>query len=559
MVEELRPTPEQDEAIALFALRESLKINAFAGAGKTSTLKLVASSTQRRGQYIAFNRSIVKEARQSFPKNVECNTGHGLAFNAIYPRLKGDTNKLTDSVTVPALAKMLELRPLGLGEYVLHPRSQAFLIKDSLKRFCYSSDSEPSPTHVEAHGVLAAAPVSITKEVIKFVADHARTLWGRMTDLSDPIPLGHDGYLKCWALSRPTIDADFILLDEAQDSNPVLLQILGEQCAQVVYVGDKYQQIYEWRGAVNAMDRIATANDSHLTLSFRFGEAIAAVANQVLSDLGESRQIIGNPAVMSRLSCLVPEAILARTNSEVIAATIDALQSGKRPHLVGGISDLMNLLDGVVDLKAGRMSSVSEFLGFSRWQDVKAFVRAKEGRHLFSFVGLIETHGEKRLMDALRRTFNEDNCDVTISTAHKAKGREWRSVQLAGDFNIVLGTRKRKSHRSNGRSIDVAELRLVYVALTRAKYELDMSSIIVTKTQSKETRRIFESGIAANRQTFGEADRIASGPILSFTKDMTDANSPSTTQVTSERSLTSRSRKENDSKHSRFWLTFLRK
>ena len=61
--------------------------------------------------------------------------------------------------------------------------------------------------------------------------------------------MGHDGYLKLWALGRPKLAADFVLLDEAQDSNPVMLDVLSRQAAQVVYVGDRHQQIYQWRGA----------------------------------------------------------------------------------------------------------------------------------------------------------------------------------------------------------------------------------------------------------------------------------------------------------------------
>ncbi|MDH2406059.1 UvrD-helicase domain-containing protein [Bradyrhizobium sp. SSUT18] len=75
------------------------------------------------------------------------------------------------------------------------------------------------------------------------------------------MPLGHDGYLKLWALSSHAIAADFILLDEAQDTNPVVLDVLRKQPAQMIYVGDKYQQIYEWRGAVNAMEKIETQAD----------------------------------------------------------------------------------------------------------------------------------------------------------------------------------------------------------------------------------------------------------------------------------------------------------
>ena len=46
---------------------------------------------------------------------------------------------------------------------------------------------------------------------------------------------GHDGYLKLWALSEPRIAADFILLDEAQDANRVMLDVLRKQPAQMVY------------------------------------------------------------------------------------------------------------------------------------------------------------------------------------------------------------------------------------------------------------------------------------------------------------------------------------
>ena len=72
------------------------------------------------------------------------------------------------------------------------------------------------------------------------------------------------------------MSADFILLDEAQDTNPVVLDVLRRQSAQMVYVGDKYQQIYEWRGAVNAMEQMATDGVTYLTMSFRFGPVIAA-------------------------------------------------------------------------------------------------------------------------------------------------------------------------------------------------------------------------------------------------------------------------------------------
>ena len=112
-----------------------------------------------------------------------------------------------------------------------------------------------------------------------------------MLNPADATPLGHDGYLKLWALTNPVIQRDFILLDEAQDTNEVVLDVLKRQQSQFVCVGDAHQQIYEWRGAVNAMQRIRTANHCYLTMSFRFGEPIAQAANQILRRLGEQRRI----------------------------------------------------------------------------------------------------------------------------------------------------------------------------------------------------------------------------------------------------------------------------
>jgi superfamily I DNA/RNA helicase len=141
----------------------------------------------------------------------------------------------------------------------------------------------------------------------------------------DPIPLGHDGYLKVWALEHPKLPSEYILLDEAQDTNAVVLGVLHEQDAQIVYAGDKHQQIYEWRGAINAMEKITGCDEAFLTQSFRFGDVIASAAARVLATLGEQHRIRGNPAVSSRIaSSGDARAVLARTNPTVILEILEA-------------------------------------------------------------------------------------------------------------------------------------------------------------------------------------------------------------------------------------------
>jgi superfamily I DNA/RNA helicase len=56
-----------------------------------------------------------------------------------------------------------------------------------------------------------------------------------------------------------------------------------------------------------------------------------------------------------------------------------------------------------------------------------------------------------------------------ISTAHKAKGREWRSLRLLDDFV-----------RQDSVEPDPAEMRLLYVAITRAKEQLDAPDAVLS-------------------------------------------------------------------------------
>ncbi len=469
-----KPTEEQATALDAFLQGKSLKINAFAGSGKTSTLQLLANATGLRGQYLAFNRNIVGDAREKFPDTVDCSTSHSLAFRAAPSGYKQDISKLTTKCTAKHLVEALGLKRSRFGDrYMVTPDSQGYLYLETIRRYAQSADDEIAAEHVPRLGVLRIAPDDVLDEVSQFALEGARKVWDRMLSERDPLPLGHDGYLKLWGLSRPIIAADYIMLDEAQDTNPVVLDVLQRQRAQLIYVGDKYQQIYEWRGAVNAMETIATDASSYLTTSFRFGNAIADLATKMLQRLGESRPVQGNSAIRSRIGNVEPEAVLARTNATTITAVIEALDANRRPHLVGDKNELMDMLRAVQSLKEGEPTSCPAFFGFKSWDEVLDLARSDEGAHLVTFVNLVEKRGERQLMWALTRTVDESKADLVLSTAHKSKGREWKSVRLMDDFLRSSAGEIAKT------GPDPAELRLLYVALTRAKEVLDVPSPIL--------------------------------------------------------------------------------
>ncbi|AGA07320.1 ATP-binding domain-containing protein [Sinorhizobium meliloti] len=198
----------------------------------------------------------------------------------------------------------------------------------------------------------------------------------------------------------------------------------------------------------------------------------------------------GNPGLASRIGNTNPAAVLARTNATTISAVIDALDEGKKPHLVGDKSELMDMLRGVQALKEEEPSTCPAFFGFKSWNEVVDFARTDEGAHLVTFVNLVEKRGEKQLMWALNRTVDQEKADLVISTGHKWKGREWKSVRLMDDF-------LRSSPGDNkGGGSDPAEMRLLYVALTRAKESLEVPEPIL---------QFIERGILPEREKVEKA------------------------------------------------------
>lgn len=532
-----KPTAEQQQAIDAFLSGGSLRINAYAGTGKTSTLQFLAHGTRSRGQYIAFNKAIVGDAREKFPSTVDCSTTHSLALKSLHSDYKKTKDKFAGKVSTKQLAEILGFKKTWRvdRDHSLQAVSQAYLIQQTVRRFAHSGDEEISAAHVPRHGSLLTASEDTLKAVNEFACTNAKHIWQRMCDPKDAIPLGFDGFLKLWGLSKPQIAADYILLDEAQDTNPVVLDVLRRQNAQLVYVGDRYQQIYEWRGAVNAMDAIETDAIVSLTQSFRFGPEIAGEASRVLRRLGERVPLTGNPAMQSRVGSCNPNAILARTNANVMTALIQCLDEGRKPHLVGDNKDLKELLWGVRDLKEGRPTDVADFFGFTNWESVVDFAKTTEGEHLTMFVNLVQSKGERRLLWAINQSVSEEEAEIVISTAHKAKGREWKNVRLMDDF---LKTREARTpeERAKQEREDAAEHRLFYVAVTRAKEAIE---IPVMGGKGEPPRA---SAISSRPATQALAKTVVAQPVdwQEPVKQNGQVQSPHVTQKPAKRGLFSR-------------------
>lgn len=243
------PTPEQAEAVATYGDGVDLVLQAGAGCGKSSTLKMIAGADRRRSMiYIAYNRSIAADAARSFPGNVLCKTGHGLAFDPKHlPRLNRPRQTALDAAKALGIERItggIARVPTDLG--AVKPLTSKIIMRfalDVIEQYCHSADDEIARRHIPKYDGLTNTIAR--DQIAEIVLPVARAAWADLVREDGMLKMSHDVYLKQWALSRPVLQADVVLLDEAQDTNDVLSAVLlAQEHAQRVAVGDSAQQIY---------------------------------------------------------------------------------------------------------------------------------------------------------------------------------------------------------------------------------------------------------------------------------------------------------------------------
>lgn len=246
-------------------------------------------------------------------------------------------------------------------------------------------------------------------------------------------------------------------------------------------VGDSAQAIYHWRGAKDVMTGF---NGTRLALSqfFRFGLDLAEEANRWLRLADAPIRLTGTPTVPTELGPVTDlDAVLCRTNVGAMAQVMTYMAFGRRVALAGGGETLQALALAARDLKEGRRTHHPELVLFPCWGDLQDYAtHDPAGRDLLPLVNLVDTHGTDAILTAVAQLTTEQHAQITVSTAHKAKGREWQRVIVAGDFDRTEDTSSDPTGDHTPRRddpIDDTDARLAYVAVTRARQRLDLGGL----------------------------------------------------------------------------------
>lgn len=507
-----------EQSQILNAKEKVIKIKAYAGSGKTFILQNFAiENIKKRGLYIAFNKDLKEEAEKKFPQNVKCMTMHGLAFSRFGKDL---VHKLNKSFLPYHISEISEINLPKELDFIADTYYKC--IYNSVINFMYSKDFKINKHHIflEEFEILLKSlkdnqPNSENFNVLqsislKKILSDIEIVWSHLINPDSQVGTLHDVYLKLMQLAKPQLPYETILLDEAQDVNPAMLDIFERQKVRKVLAGDPYQSIYKFRKAVDAMETSACDKEYLLSKSFRFGQEIADYANTIIALRGETNPLIGNENKLSKVGLISEneqeflsdeyktKAIITRTNAQIFEEALKFAKKGFDIYLEGGqnigqfdlLEDLWHLKNNAKPTDGFLKSFFSSYKnGKEAFEALKIFSKENNMTDWMLRCNIVDKYDNniKPMISSLKEKIIEDknhHC-IIITNVHKSKGLEYDLVMLSDDFNLsytLNGIKTRKQKEANKIILldkvperEYENINLIYVAMTRAKKMLLIS------------------------------------------------------------------------------------
>ena len=467
------------------------RVVAFAGAGKTSTLRaLAAAHPEWSILYTAFNNSVVADGKKAFEQlhNVTCATTHVIATPARHELLSANKKLRTVQMSVKDVC----------AAFPGHEAKHLFMALAAADAFLVSDAEQVQAEHVQLRG---DAPL----EAVLALANQMVT---RLMDPADDFAFTFNAYLRKFVLSGPQLPYDCICVDESQDLNPITVRLfLAQSHARRIFVGDSHQHIYAFNGTRDCLTTLPVGRSFHLTRSFRFGADLAALADKILFLKGEGTPLRGGRGRVTSVDVsnkLLPEHFagegcmlgVVRFNVSWIELALEAGLLGASVYIEtpAAARQFINLAEDVYRVAKGQTNTVSQanryrLSKFHSLDELQLEAMVSAQHDLCILAKLVRKHTMRsdtflEVLQQLRRSCldSQEGAAALLSTCHKAKGCEHDHVFVCDDLaQQVLG-----HETDDGRLAAQAhdDLNLLYVGITRARRRLTLPFELVQRLDS---------------------------------------------------------------------------
>lgn len=480
--------------------RESIVISANAGCGKTATCIEAIRRLSALGTscgYVMFNRRTVDEFREKTNGlRVTSGTAHefgSLAFRTRHPKARQNLNKVREIINT-MFSSLPRDEKTFLNKLVKFAKQAAFGVSTPSTR--NPSDWRQLIDHFALHYSLK----SKNPDIESLISAAMDVLDQSNSDLSS-YDFADMIYLTLLTNSVPP-KFDVLFIDEAQDTNyanRTLYSRMLKPWGCAVIVGDQSQAMYGFTGADNDSMKLLTntfhAHEYPLNISYRCAKLIIAEAQKYVPAIQPApdaadgyvkslkySDFIRHPSLPKLNAASV---ILCRFNAPNVSLAFQLIRQGIGCRIEGrdigqALTELLEKVSGLSSDPRQIQSLLYDYLraqikkhqasddhaAITHIQDTCAALDAVLARTIELNGTIIDTRS--LIVDMFRDTGDPDTPPdiLTLSTVHKAKGREWHRVFILGFDSLMPAPRARPGWELE------QENNIIYVAITRAKQEL---------------------------------------------------------------------------------------
>ncbi len=463
---------------------QSLAIIAPAGTGKTTVLEEISRRFIDRGPvlYLVATHQAKAYARERLPEDIDVYTFFDLAQNGV----PGSSS--TESWSMEQLRTQISEQLDQFGTLYADD------IQDWMRQYCYDGGDKSWAQWAAEFGQDTDGTGERTR--LEALVHDGETLWQACDARPQPLPYLMPMLLKRFIDLRTPVPYQLILIDEAENANPMIHKWLDFHNVPHIIAADPAGTLTHFDELPELWQDVPANRVFTLSASYRASAPLAELITRVMN----WRNL--RPALTGHSYCEV------KVQDSIV---------GRRPlTLIARYN--MSLLDKMIDIS---MAYQSTFLYFywdasGVWQDVNSAYRlwarergfswiwqgekwtnyhdwlqkmtAAKNREAMALAGLIKKYG-RRLPVIMQQVQNQivdaiEPTTVVLSTAANAKGREWDMVQILDDFvplpQLSPAYASRRQSRQNALAAATAEyeVNLLYLAMTRARRMLWIPSSV---------------------------------------------------------------------------------
>lgn len=486
-------SPQQERVFGFVKSQEGNGlIEAVAGSGKTTTLLKVAELAGNQVGFFAYNKKIADEIASKLSglglTNAKSQTMHAVGMKALGKLLgklevaADKTDGVLEELDAPFYYRAAIKKLLSLGK-------QHLLTSDIKDSWIELMD------HFDVYELMPEQKFKSKKDPTEEVIEWTlKALYESRQQAKEGLIDFDDMIYESIMLNAPFPTFDWVLLDEAQDTNAARRQIAAQMLrpdSRLIAVGDRHQAIYGFTGAsADSLDLIANMFQCGylpLTVTYRCPKAVVEHARQWVSHIeahpsapeGSVESLTAFDFFKRKLSST--DAILCRNNKPLVNLAFGFIRNKVACHIEG-----RDIGQGLITLirKWKSVTNIGELHGkLLEYRDSQCERLRARGNHakaasitdkVDTIFVLMEGFAQKDNTFGLISLINSLFLDsegkqlqsITLSTVHKSKGREWNRVYLWGRQLYMPSSFAKQTWELE------QERNLIYVAVTRAKEEL---------------------------------------------------------------------------------------